>query len=92
MFGGWGEGQVEGVGGGDREETGISMQNKKKYCFLKKKIKSSLVMWRRHMPLIPALGWQRQVDFCEFEASLIYRTSSRTGSRASSTTDSKATQ
>ena len=25
------------------------------------------------MPLIPALGRQRQVDLCEFEASLIYR-------------------
>jgi hypothetical protein len=29
------------------------------------------------MPLIPALGRQRQVDF-EFEASLVYRMSSRT--------------
>jgi hypothetical protein len=24
------------------------------------------------MPIVPALGWQRQVDLCEFEASLIY--------------------
>ena len=30
------------------------------------------------MPLIPALRRQRQVDFCEFEASLVYRVSSRT--------------
>ena len=30
------------------------------------------------MPLIPALGRERQVDLCEFEASLIYRVSSRT--------------
>ena len=30
------------------------------------------------MPLIPALGRQRQVDLCEFEASLVYRVSSRT--------------
>jgi hypothetical protein len=29
------------------------------------------------MPLIPALGRQRQVDF-EFEASLVYKVSSRT--------------
>ena len=28
--------------------------------------------------LIPALGKQRQVDLCEFEASLVYRASSRT--------------
>ena len=26
--------------------------------------------------LIPALGWQRQEDFCNFEASLVYRVSS----------------
>jgi hypothetical protein len=30
------------------------------------------------MPLIPALGRQRQVDLDEFEASLVYRMSSRT--------------
>jgi hypothetical protein len=30
------------------------------------------------MPLIPALGRQRQEDLCEFEANLIYRASSRT--------------
>ena len=29
-------------------------------------------------PLIPALGRQRQEDFCEFKASLVYRASSRT--------------
>ena len=29
------------------------------------------------MPLIPALGRQRQVGICEFEASLVYRVSSR---------------
>ena len=36
------------------------------------------------MPLIPALRRQRQrqVDLCEFEASLVYRVSSRTGSKA----------
>ena len=33
--------------------------------------------WRR-TPLVPALGRQRQVDLCQFEASLIYRGSSRT--------------
>jgi hypothetical protein len=31
-----------------------------------------------HMPLISALGRQRQADLCEFEASLDYSVSSRT--------------
>ena len=30
------------------------------------------------MPLIPALGRQRQVDLSELEASLVYKASSRT--------------
>ena len=30
------------------------------------------------MPVIPALGRQRQADLCEFKASLIYSVSSRT--------------
>jgi hypothetical protein len=30
------------------------------------------------VPLIPAVRRQRQVDVCEFEASLVYRVSSRT--------------
>ena len=30
------------------------------------------------MPLIPALEKQRQVDLCEFKASLVYRMSSQT--------------
>ena len=30
-----------------------------------------------HMPLNPALGRQRQVDLCEFGASVVYRVSSR---------------
>jgi hypothetical protein len=34
-------------------------------------------MWWR-MPLIPAFGRQRQAGLCEFEASLVYRASSRT--------------
>ena len=29
-------------------------------------------------PLIPALGRQRKEDLCEFEASLVYRLSSKT--------------
>jgi hypothetical protein len=29
------------------------------------------------MPLIPALGRQRQVDLCEFQAYLLYRVSSK---------------
>jgi len=31
-----------------------------------------------HTPLIPALRRQRQVELCEFEASLLYKASSRT--------------
>lgn len=31
------------------------------------------------MPLIPSLGWQRQVELDEFEASFTYRQNSRTG-------------
>ena len=34
------------------------------------------------MPLIPALGRQRQVDLCEFEARLVYRVNSKIGSKA----------
>ena len=34
--------------------------------------------WWQHTPLIPALGRQRQVDFCEFKANLVYKASSRT--------------
>ena len=30
------------------------------------------------MPLMPALGRQRQADLCEFEVSLVYRVSFRT--------------
>ena len=30
------------------------------------------------MPLIPALGRQRQADICELEASLVYRVRSKT--------------
>ena len=30
------------------------------------------------MPLIPALGRQRQGDLCEFEANLVYKVNSRT--------------
>ena len=35
-----------------------------------------------YVPLIPALLRQRQMDLCEFKASLVYRVSSRTGSIA----------
>ena len=34
------------------------------------------------MPLNPALRRQRQEDLCEFEDSLVYRVSSRVGSKA----------
>ena len=36
--------------------------------------------WRT--PLIPALGRQKQADLFKFEASLVYRASDRTGSKA----------
>ena len=42
----------------------------------KRKKKNKAGWWRT--PLIPALGRQRQEDLCEFEASLVYRVSSRT--------------
>ena len=38
--------------------------------------------WWWCTPLIPALGKQRQVDLCVFEASLVYRVSSRTARAA----------
>ena len=41
------------------------------------------------MPLILALGRQGQADLCEFEASLVYRASSRTGSKATETLSRK---
>ena len=34
------------------------------------------------MPLNLALGRQKQVDFCEFKANLVFKVSSRTGSIA----------
>ena len=34
------------------------------------------------MPLIPAIGRQRQMDLCEFNADLVYRASTRTGFKA----------
>ena len=43
-------------------------------------------------PLIPALGRQRQADLCEFEASLVYRESSRTARAEKSCLKSKAKQ
>ena len=45
------------------------------------KIEKTVGRWWR-TPLIRALRSQRQADLCEFEASLIYRASSRTGSKA----------
>jgi hypothetical protein len=43
----------------------------------KEKSKADTGQWW-HMPLIPALGSQRQEDLWEFKASLVYRASSRT--------------
>ena len=40
--------------------------------------KINQVGWWWHTTLIPALGRQRQVDLCEFQVSLGYRTNSRT--------------
>jgi hypothetical protein len=45
---------------------------------MKPYLKKTETAWRWwHIPLIPALGRQRQVGVCEFEASLVYRVSSR---------------
>ena len=42
--------------------------------FVTIKIIIIIISWALVMqPLIPALGRQRQVDFCEFEASLVYK-------------------
>jgi hypothetical protein len=41
------------------------------------KIKGEVGQWW-YMPLILALGRQKQVDLCEFKASLGYRVNSRT--------------
>jgi hypothetical protein len=41
------------------------------------------------MPLIPALGRQRQAVLCEFKASVVYRVSSRTAKVAQKSPDSK---
>ena len=38
----------------------------------------SLAVWWWHSSLIPALRGQRQADICEFQASLVYKLSSRT--------------
>lgn len=35
-------------------------------------------MWWWYTPLVPALGRQKQADIYEFEASLVYRPSSKT--------------
>lgn len=37
-----------------------------------------LAWWWWHTPLIPGLWRQRQADFCEFKASLVYIMSSKT--------------
>jgi hypothetical protein len=44
----------------------------------RKRSQSSLICKPEVVPLIPALRRQRQADLCEFEASLVYRVSSRT--------------
>ena len=44
------------------------------------------------MPLIPALGRQRQVDLCESENSLVYRVSSRTARATQKTCLEKQTK
>jgi hypothetical protein len=41
------------------------------------------------MSLLPALGRQIQMDLCEFEASVVYRARSKTGSDTQRNPDSK---
>ena len=48
--------------------------------------KTKDTVWWWCTPLIPALGRQRQVDLCEFEVSLVYRVSFRTGLKATEKT------
>jgi hypothetical protein len=48
-------------------------------CFENRSSKRETHSWMlRCTPLIPALRRQRQVDLCEFEASLVYKVSTRT--------------
>jgi hypothetical protein len=44
---------------------------------------------RRRTLLVPALGKHKQVDLCEFEASLVYKASSRTAMATHRNTVSK---
>jgi len=53
------------------------MQVGKTLIHIKLKNKYILARQRWHMPLIPALWRQKQVDLSEFETSLIHRVCSR---------------
>ena len=44
------------------------------------------------MPLIPALGKQKQVDLCEFKDNLVYKVSSRIALRETQSQKSKPNQ
>ena len=46
--------------------------------YIKKERKEAHCGGPWHIPLIPALGKQRQADFCEFKGTLAYRVSSNT--------------
>ena len=46
--------------------------------FIKKKASNGSMVVPHGTPLIPALKRQRQVNLLKFEASLVYRVSSRT--------------
>jgi hypothetical protein len=48
-----------------------------------------IARWWLYTPLIPALWKQRQVDLCEFKASLIYSVSSRSARATQRTLVSK---
>ena len=43
------------------------------------------------MPLSPGLRRQKQIEFCEFKASLVYRMSSKTGKATQRNSVSKKT-
>lgn len=47
---------------------------------------------RGHTLLIPALGKQRQVDLCEFQAILVYGASSRTAGQGNSVSKNQPTR
>ena len=57
----------------------ITLKRYHTYCLINSTVAGR---WWWRTPLIPWLWRQKQVDLCKFEASLVYKESSRTGSKA----------